>query len=432
MRQWRLIILLGGELALLIAMLNVGDLRRHVPLFIWLFVAAALLYVPAALTAMRLRLSFATVLVIALQLRMPMFFTEPTLSDDVWRYLHDGRAQAAGINPYSYAPQDPRTAQYRGPEFTRINHPHLPTIYPPVAQFAFRLVVAAPDPLLAWRLLLLAAEITILIAGALLLKRNGLPAANLALYAWHPLAIVEGIGSAHLEPLGIAFLVLTAFFVTRGFAGGTGAALAAAVAAKLVAAPLLIVGARNTRTLLVFLAVLGAVYLPFSLGGSNALGSLRVFGETWESNGSMFALVSPFIGSMQYRMLAGGVVIGVLGLLKWRRNDFVDSALTFFLTLFLLSPVVHPWYLLWMLPFLAMRRRPFDFMGCTALVWTITVVLAYSAQQQLLTTGVWSVSQSMLLAEYVPVYVLLIMAATARPFSQMKLSPITRKNAAKM
>ena len=432
MRQWRLIVLLVGELAVLLAMLNVGDLRGHVPLFIWLFVAAAALYVAAALTAMQLRLSFVSVLVIALQLRIPMFFTEPTLSDDVWRYLHDGRAQAAGINPYAYAPDDPRTVQYRGPEFARINHPQLPTIYPPVAQFAFRLAVATPDPLLAWRLLILAAELTILIAGALLLKRHGLPPANLALYAWHPLAIVEGIGSAHLEPIGIAFLVVTAFFVTRGFPGRTGASLAASVAAKLVAAPLLIFSTRNTRTLLFFIAVLSAVYLPFILDGSNAFGSFRIFSETWESNGSVFALIAPMIGGRQYRLLAAAVIIGLLGLLKWKQNQFVDAALAFFLTLFLLSPVVHPWYLLWLVPFLAMRARPFDLIGCTALAWTITVVLAYSAQEQLLATGVWKITERMLLAEYAPVYLLLIIAATARPFSQMKLAPITRKNAAKM
>jgi hypothetical protein len=129
--------------------------------------------------------------------------------------------------------------------------------------------------------------------------------------------------------------------------------------------------------------------------------------------------------------LAVAVVIGLLGLLSWKQNQFVDAALAFFLTSFLLSPVVHPWYLLWLLPFVAMRERPFDLIGCAALVWTITVVLAYSAQQQLLATGVWKITERMLLAEYAPVY-LLIIAATARPFSQMKLVPITRKNAAKM
>ncbi|HEX6065706.1 MAG TPA: hypothetical protein VFZ04_15855, partial [Longimicrobiales bacterium] len=160
--------------------------------------------------------------------------------------------------------------------------------------------------------------------------------------------------------------------------------------------------------------------------------SLLVFGESWESNGSLFALVAPLIGGRQYRLLAAAVLIGLLGLLKWKQNHFVDAALAFFLTLFLLSPVVHPWYLLWMVPFLALRARPFDLIGCTALAWTITVVLAYSAQQQLLASGVWSVTEGMLLAEYVPVYLLLIIAATARAFSQMKLAPITRKNAAKM
>jgi hypothetical protein len=84
------------------------------------------------------------------------------------------------------------------------------------------------------------------------------------------------------------------------------------------------------------------------------------------------------------------------------------------------------------LAFLSLRRRPLDALGCAALTWTVSIVLAYSAQEQFITTGLWRIPDSLLLAQYVPVYLLLIMAATALPFSQMKLTPITRKNAAKM
>jgi hypothetical protein len=402
-------------------------------LFILLFVTAALLYLPAALQAMQMRLPFAAVLVIALQLRLPMFLAEPTLSDDVWRYIHDGRAQAAGVNPYLYAPSDPRTAQYRGPEFAQINHPELPTIYPPVAQLAFRLAATTIDPLFVWRLLVLAAEIIILITGALLLKRHDLPAANLALYAWHPLAIIEGVGSAHLEPIAVAFLVVACLWLSSAAHARAGAALAASVAAKLVALPLLLLlGLRNRRAALAFAFVLLAVYLPFSFDNANAFGSLRIFTETWESNASIYALAVPFVGARDYRLLAAIILAGIVVLLSARRTSLNDGAFIFFLAFFLLSPVVHPWYLLWVLAFLSLRRRPLDPLGCAALTWTISIVLAYSAQEQFLATGLWRIPESMLLAEYVPVYLLLIMAATALPFSQMKLTPITRKNAAKM
>ena len=79
----------------------------------------------------------------------------PVLSDDLYRYAWDGRVQAAGINPYRYAPDDPALAGLRddwlwpsaqecaaigkNAPCTRINRPSVPTIYPPGAQLWFRI-----------------------------------------------------------------------------------------------------------------------------------------------------------------------------------------------------------------------------------------------------------------------------------------------------
>ena len=157
----RLAGLLSLELFLLSAIAWLGDLRSHIALYLILFVAASLCFGMATLFAAKARVSTRVVIVSAIVLRLPMFFTQPSLSDDVWRYLHDGRAQLAGVSPYAFAPSDPRTTPFRGPEFSRINHPDIPTIYPPLAQFAFRVAAMFPAPLLAWRLILLAAEIAL-------------------------------------------------------------------------------------------------------------------------------------------------------------------------------------------------------------------------------------------------------------------------------
>ncbi len=390
------------------------------PLFLWLFAVAALLYLPAALLAMRLQLPFAAIIVITLQLRVPIFFTQPTLSDDVARFIHDGRAQVAGVNPYRYAPADARTRPYRGPEFPAINHPELPTIYPPVAQHAFRIAAYSAAPLLAWRFLLLGAELIILVAGALILQRRGLPVANLALYAWHPLAIMEGIGSAHVEPLAIAPLVLAVLAVTHGTRVRAGVALATSVGAKLVAAPLLLFLAGRKRVVLAFAATLFVFYLPFVLGGANALGSLGAFADRWESNGSMHMLLASLMGGREYRILAAVLLVIVVTTMRIRGAALHDAAFGYFLALFALSPVVHPWYLLWLLAFVALRSRPLDTIGCAALVWTLTVVLAYTAHQQVRTSGVWAIPQSMLLAEYVPVYAILFAAAVQTAISRAR------------
>lgn len=433
----RLLLLLGAELCILIALASLGDLRRHVPLFLGLFAGGAACWLLAALVAMRSRLPMPIIILVAVGLRLPMFFAQPSLSDDVWRYIHDGRAQNAGVNPYAYAPVEPGTATFRGAEYARINHPELRTIYPPAAQYAFRISTLFATPLLAWRLLMLAAELVIILAGARLLRQRGHPPANLALYAWHPLAIIESIGSAHVEPLGIALLILALANLATARPLRAGVALAASVAAKLIAAPLLLLTIRNRRLLAVFGATLFALYLPFLFRDANVFGSLAIFAESWASNGSVYVWLSPLLGELVYRWVAAAVLIAALVLLHRQRRQLEASALLYILVLFLLSPVVHPWYLLWVLALVSVRSDPFDAFGSAAVLWTATVAAAYVAHQNQLTTGVWQIPGIVLVLEYAPVYVLLLYGVwTARKtwlrFSMTSLAPSSVNTAAKM
>ena len=404
------------------------------PLFLVVFALLAVLYLAAARLAMRMRLPLPAIIIAAVCLRVPMFVTQPSLSDDVWRYIHDGRAQHAGVNPFAYAPADRRTEMFRGPEYARINHPHLPTIYPPVAQFGFRVATSFHDPLFAWRLILLGAELVLMLAAARLLRQRGQNPANLALYAWHPLAIIECIGSAHLEPLAIALFLVAMLCLARRAVGAGAAALAASVAAKLITAPLLICFPPK-RALRAFLLTLGVLYAPFLTADINVLGSLGTFAGTWAANGSVAVLGVPWFGPRVYRALACIALAAGLLIMKHKRFAADDVAIIYFLGLFALSPVVHPWYLLWVLALLPLRARPFDAVGQTALLWTMTVVLAYSAHHQQLAHGVWTVPPAVLLAEYLPVFGLLVYAAyqkTRPTFSMMNLVPSSRKTAAKM
>ena len=92
------------------------------------------------------------------------FSGPPHLSDDVFRYIWDGRVQAAGIDPYEYVPAAPQLASLRDPGLwpaashwcvrpgtpdpdqpgalllpgcSRLNRPWVHTIYPPVAEGYF-------------------------------------------------------------------------------------------------------------------------------------------------------------------------------------------------------------------------------------------------------------------------------------------------------
>ena len=87
------------------------------------FVAVYALAAAAWLGMRGMIVSLRTAVVLAVALRAVFLVLEPQLSADVYRYLWDGTELASGHNPYARAPLDPR-----------INHPEIPTIYPPHAE----------------------------------------------------------------------------------------------------------------------------------------------------------------------------------------------------------------------------------------------------------------------------------------------------------
>src|SRR5260370_28880371 len=105
-------VLLGAVGAILLILYRFGLPSRGVTDIVW-FIKLALvqsaLYLTAAwliVRARNARSTLVTVLVLAGIFRLSIVFAPPYLSDDIYRYVWDGRVQAAGINPYRYVPAD--------------------------------------------------------------------------------------------------------------------------------------------------------------------------------------------------------------------------------------------------------------------------------------------------------------------------------------
>ncbi|MEM7625643.1 MAG: hypothetical protein AAF333_08445 [Planctomycetota bacterium] len=269
----------------------------------------------------------------------------PALSDDIWRYLHDGQTLAAGQNPYVVAPLEViEAAEAEGDAAAEavawmrwINNPELVTIYLPTSQWVFAAISKACDVLAggdcgvmarqrAFRLVFAAADL--LIAGLLIarLKAAGRSAWWAVLFAWSPLVIAETSWSGHQDGIGIALLVGGLMLAERGTrlaatgsdpGGGkgswsallwAGALLGLAAGVKPIVLPLALPlgwglvrecgfkqGMKRTAAACgVGVAVLLALYVPFLLmdGGMTGLfETSRYFVETWRFNGSIHALV---------------------------------------------------------------------------------------------------------------------------------------------
>jgi hypothetical protein len=257
-----------------------------------------------------------SVLAVALALRAITVAAPPTFSDDIYRYVWDGRVGLAGLNPFSHAPDDPALVQLRDAGWERVNHRELRTIYPPASQLWFMATTAVSPTPTAFKVLAALADIGVVWLVILLARRRsraGPATAGLALpatvagaaYGWNPLVCIETGMSGHLEPLAVLPLLIAVWLASAagasggaggaiGWRRGVGAGVGLGLAAGTKLLPLLllpVVGRRVRWSWLVAPLLLGALYLPFLGAGAQLVETLDTFARRWEGNGSLFAVV---------------------------------------------------------------------------------------------------------------------------------------------
>src|SRR5215471_16784475 len=139
LKRSNLLLIVLGCVSLIIYLLS---LRAHssadILWFLKLVLIESILFVAAGWLTFKSQPSHSTFLIVlsfAVLFRLSLLFAPPYLSDDIYRYIWDGRVQAAGINPYRYAPTDPALERLRDNKiYSRINHNYAPTMYPPAAE----------------------------------------------------------------------------------------------------------------------------------------------------------------------------------------------------------------------------------------------------------------------------------------------------------
>lgn len=294
--------------------------------------------------------------------------------DDLWRYLWDGHVTASGENPYLRSPAEIAEAEEAGslPEpwpdvVDRIGFPTYRTVYPPGAQLVFVLAhLLAPASVVAWKLLLIAADLATCWLVLRLLRHLGRPSWEAALYAWNPLVVKEIAGSGHVDGLMVLLALLAVERVVTGRRSKTGlAALAASATVKLgsiTLAPALL-RATRVRSWWVLPAVGAAICLPFAAGLPELVRSLGVFGGEWVFNGGPHRLLTWLVGPGWAGALCGALLVAVVGGTAWRvkpdstAEPLLTAAFAALAATAWLSPAVMPWYLLWALPFAVLTGR---------------------------------------------------------------------------
>ena len=315
----------------------------------------------------------AFVLVVAFALRAAVLPQPPTLSDDMHRYVWEGRVLAAGANPWRHAPSDPALEPLRDRSaHPHVNHSTLRAIYPPLAELGFALVAKLSATHLAFKLWVMLHDLALCALLVWWCRRRGGSAWDAAVYAWNPLIITEYAGSGHHDPTGIVWLVLALALADRRPVGSALSASASALVklVSLAAVPFLwrewTARARITAALV--LGVSLSLYAGLALGPDSGL---TAFATRWRHNDALFGFLTALSGERGARGLALGLVVAVTWLALRARVSSVDGTRLLLRAGLLLGPVVHPWYLGWVLALEPLAPSP------AWLLLSSTVTLGY-------------------------------------------------------
>ncbi|HET8736792.1 MAG TPA: mannosyltransferase [Pricia sp.] len=387
-------------------------------------------------------------LVIGILFRLVFLMAEPNLSQDFYRFIWDGHLVANFINPYLEVPDVlisqknliiPNARElYSG--MGELSAKHYSN-YPPLNQLLFALAAwlggkSMMGSVLVLRSGVILADIGVVYFGRKLLKQLNRPPHLIFWYFLNPLIIIELTGNLHFEGVMLFFFVWALYLLSRERWRLAAVPYALSICAKLV--PLLFLplflkhlGLKLSFVFYLLVAVgCTAIFLPFyspdSLG--NYFQTVGLWFSNFEFNAGLYN------GLKQIAIASDGkpweliktygeivpvlTLLAVLGFTFLRQNQKLTvlptSMLWVLTTYYLLSAVVHPWYIVFLV--LLSVFTPYRF----ALLWSLVVVLSYYAYSNpTFKENLW-----LLAIEYLVVYGFMIYEI----FNAKRQKPIFHKN----
>ncbi len=403
-----------------------GDLRYHIPEAVGLLLLTSLFYILSVYICLQIerdpgfrtrRGPVVAILAAGALFRLTAWPLEPALSDDVFRYRWEGMLQTQGGNPYQVRPADPEWAHLRDDTWPRVGSKDFKAGYGPLIELmelgAYRAAAwVTDDPFRqafwfkAPSALFDAATVAALLG---LLAARGLPASRVLIYAWCPLVVIEFWGTGHNDSIALFFLVLASWAAARQRWWRGFASLSLAAAAKLW--PLLLfplfVGWKDRRPLrwrewTVSIPIAALLALPFWSNVEENARFMTGFVGGWRNNDSLYGLLLWLAGDAYWAKRAAFAVMGLAAagvtIARW---PLEKAALTVITVLLLVSSNCHPWYLTWLVPFLALVPVP------ALLLWTALAPLAYKVVIAWALLGVWDGSTPWRWWIHTPVLVML-------------------------
>lgn len=346
-------------------------------------------------------------IILGLAIRLLLFFVEPNLSDDYFRFIWDGTLIRNGINPFVFLPSEviqwPNANEmgltqelYQG-----FNSQQYYSVYPPVNQSIFFLSSYLGQNnlfanILVMRLFIILAEFaSMYFLGKLLLKQQ-IPIKNLLWYILNPLIILEFTVNLHFESIMIAFMLGALYYLVNKRFILSGILWALAICTKLIPIIyllfllkrykikewLIVGGTAGLVTILLFLPFWNPVipenikdsldkyfgYFEFNAGIPYLIRSVG-----YELSGySILFKVMPIVKKL---FLVFIVIYGLSSFLIKKPKSIFTPIYYTALVYFLLAGILHPWYITFLIPLGLLSKN------YAGIFWSMLVFLSYSAYQ---------------------------------------------------
>ncbi len=331
--------------------------------------------------------------------RLVLIVIDPYTSNDVSRYLFDGRILLEGLDPYSIAHDAPELADLRAQWLPPSEHAKYVTLYPPLALLLYSIAsfFGSLHAIVVWKTLTALASLSLLAVGYKVLQRAGL-LRHLPLIALSPLLIFEAGEAAHIDVFSALSVAAAVWawqykkWLLAGVVIGLGASVKILPLFLLLPLALFVKTwrARAWLALGCFITLL-VVYGTALASGLRPVGSISVFFSKWRANSPLFHWLEPCLGQSMVILVA--VLFGLLmsSLLVWgwaSRDKSSGYALALAQALFvlplILSPVIFPWYLMPLVIFFALQPT------LVIAGWMVVLPISYEVLNQFLCCGVWA------------------------------------------
>ncbi len=394
-------------------------------------------------------------LVVGISTRLILLAVDPYTSNDVARYLFDGRIAFEGLDPYQIPHDAPQLIALREQWAPPAEHAKYVTLYPPLALsiFSFAASFGQDAAIWVWKVFTTFSSIAVLLLAYKILQRQD-KLQHLPLVALSPLLILEAGEGMHLDIITALAILAAVFFWQSKRLLMVGVCIAIGGLLKVLPMVLLLplfitLNRWKDRLVLVVsaLSVWFGAYAAAFYFGFRPIGSLGVFFEKWRSGSALFLWLEPHLSTTDmavtvFGLMSLGFLVVAVYLYRSKRlaiqfNDVSQTPLNSTLLLsmqlvlaipLLVSPVIFPWYIVPIMALLALRPN------LLMILWSLSIPLLYQVLGQFICCGVWEPANW-------PVHViglsilgsLVIMLACSRPWvlipklvQPLRKSPETR------